>query len=383
VHTVSLRSGMPSCCVVNPKYEAIYEIPAVPTTYVIDREGRIVGHGFGMINWEQPPFSELLETLLAGNVRTAAGSSLSSVQPGFEYAAAAGPLTPAPAGASPGPKGGDASQQASSSEPQSPRLPFEGADTPQKSVKHPATIRPVKAAAFQKSGRAIVKAPKDISAAAPSVGTPSRGPAPSQRRPVSVTPGGLPQAGAAPVSRPPSPRYVPGPGEWRGYTASMPQSGAAAPAVPRSASTLPQALPYDSSRPETYRAPTAQPYQQPRQPGLGPPVEPDKNGYITARIPSGASASNLDRLPAPAAPAPLTRPTLPSATPVTPTPVTDRSSIEGFILESFRGPKQQPVPVTSSQQARRPEPTGSSVFGQLRKIGGGIQDTFSKIIPIR
>jgi thiol-disulfide isomerase/thioredoxin len=59
-----LGSGLPTTFVLNSKREAIYEVPAVPTTYVINRQGKIVGHSVGMVQWEQGPFAELLESLL-------------------------------------------------------------------------------------------------------------------------------------------------------------------------------------------------------------------------------------------------------------------------------------------------------------------------------
>ncbi len=61
-----LGSGVPTTFVLNSRREAIYEVPAVPTTYVINREGKIVGHSVGMVQWEQGPFAELLESLLRG-----------------------------------------------------------------------------------------------------------------------------------------------------------------------------------------------------------------------------------------------------------------------------------------------------------------------------
>ncbi|MEW6114887.1 MAG: redoxin domain-containing protein, partial [Thermodesulfobacteriota bacterium] len=68
----TLASGMPTTFVVNSNSEAIYEVAAVPTTYVIDRNGRIVGNSLGMINWEDPPFAQLLDSLLGPPVQTAA-----------------------------------------------------------------------------------------------------------------------------------------------------------------------------------------------------------------------------------------------------------------------------------------------------------------------
>ncbi len=40
------------------------EVPTYPTTYLINREGRLVGNSVGLVNWEEGPLRELLETLL-------------------------------------------------------------------------------------------------------------------------------------------------------------------------------------------------------------------------------------------------------------------------------------------------------------------------------
>jgi hypothetical protein len=64
VRQQALRSGTPATFVVNSNSEAIYEMPGVPTTYVINRQGQVVGNAVGLINWEQGPLAEFLESLL-------------------------------------------------------------------------------------------------------------------------------------------------------------------------------------------------------------------------------------------------------------------------------------------------------------------------------
>ena len=64
VRQQALRSGTPATFVVNSRSEAIYEIPGVPTTYVINRQGQVVGNAVGLLNWEEGPLTELLESLL-------------------------------------------------------------------------------------------------------------------------------------------------------------------------------------------------------------------------------------------------------------------------------------------------------------------------------
>jgi hypothetical protein len=64
VRQQALRSGTPATFVVNCDSEAIYEMPGVPTTYVINRQGQVVGNAVGLVNWEQGPLTDLLESLL-------------------------------------------------------------------------------------------------------------------------------------------------------------------------------------------------------------------------------------------------------------------------------------------------------------------------------
>jgi peroxiredoxin len=42
-----------------------FGVRAVPTTYIIDRQGTIVAHGFGPIDFDSPAFVKYLQTLAA------------------------------------------------------------------------------------------------------------------------------------------------------------------------------------------------------------------------------------------------------------------------------------------------------------------------------
>jgi thiol-disulfide isomerase/thioredoxin len=67
--------------VVNDQKQAVYEVPGTPTTYVIDRNGMVVGSSAGLINWLEEPFASFLAELLTtadsqrprGDFNTAAG----------------------------------------------------------------------------------------------------------------------------------------------------------------------------------------------------------------------------------------------------------------------------------------------------------------------
>ncbi len=77
----TLASGMLTNYVVNQKSEAVYEICGVPTTYVIDRQGNIVGHAFGMVNWEHGPFYKFLTHLLGPSTVVAGGRQRPQIAP--------------------------------------------------------------------------------------------------------------------------------------------------------------------------------------------------------------------------------------------------------------------------------------------------------------
>lgn len=64
--------------VVNPLSKPLYEVPALPTTYIIDPKGRIIGRAVGMVNWAQAPFRDFLIDLAPGN--NTSGNSVRSKQ---------------------------------------------------------------------------------------------------------------------------------------------------------------------------------------------------------------------------------------------------------------------------------------------------------------
>lgn len=53
--------------VINPMSKAIYEVPAMPTTYIINPKGRVIGRAVGMVNWSKAPFRDFLAHLTPGN----------------------------------------------------------------------------------------------------------------------------------------------------------------------------------------------------------------------------------------------------------------------------------------------------------------------------
>jgi hypothetical protein len=122
--------------------------------------------------------------------------------------------------------------------------------------------------------------------------------------------------------------------------------------------------------------PPALPYTRPRASQLSTQrnVLPDQTGTVLSRIPLSAGPSSGS---VPVQDRQGQSPGLPSARPLgTPNP------IDGFILDSFgRAGQSQPVLI-------RPETKGlppSSLLGQMgqdiRQLGTGIRETFSKLLP--
>ncbi len=44
----------------------VFMVPATPTTFLLDREGRLVGGGAGYRDWGAPEAHQLIEALLEG-----------------------------------------------------------------------------------------------------------------------------------------------------------------------------------------------------------------------------------------------------------------------------------------------------------------------------
>lgn len=55
--------------VLNGAREAIYEVKGFPSTYVIDKQGRVVASHLGMARWTDPPIREWIDGLLGKEAR--------------------------------------------------------------------------------------------------------------------------------------------------------------------------------------------------------------------------------------------------------------------------------------------------------------------------
>lgn len=403
VRTQTMPSGMPACFVVNPKAEAIYEISMVPTTYLIDREGRIVARASGMVNWGHPDAQRFIESLLgprpmaraeAPVTQTGTGIAASVIpavavwtQTGSDSGARAehtssgaprGKLVMAEASAPSA--GGDAGRVKSATDGSS-RLPFQGSASTSEATRR---VAPRERTAVEKQPSAGKT--RRSAASAPLVKPSREGTARSaagSARQVTSPLGGEIQARGYNLPA----RQAQGPAalgrSHEDYTSMPRQTGSSSPLFPGARgpapATLPPATRYidpDAHLRTSSRA-TVEAQRTARTPA--PPIMPDSRGYVTARVPAGADRSLQDPTPPPASAGPSSwqYPTPPQP------PTGGRNPIVGFVLDAFSRPE--------ASQAAAPQPsrpTGSAgpasvIFNPLQQLGAGIKDTVSRIIPGR
>ncbi len=332
---------MQTTVVVNPNSEAIYEVPGVPTTYVIDRRGQVVANSVGMVNWEEPAMMDFLESLLQPPLRTASADRATEIHrdpPVFREEARTPPSPRNRGGAqlrlaaaeSTGEDPLHQPEQALSpptTAPQSFNVPSAPVEAPATVAATPAISRSGETASAGKSKTVVQqvdKKPKPATTAKPA--QPAK---PLQRE--------LPSRGetSLPIRQ----------GQQSPTTGLVTQSGPAATTLPQ----LPPGIPY---------TPTG------GQSAPGTPMIPDENGTVTARIP-GADGSSLPAAQQVASPNP----------------------IGGFILDSFgraSAPTQAPKPISipgPQAEAQQPANIIQQIGQDFQNLGTGIKDTFSRIVP--
>lgn len=339
----TIRPGMQTTVVVNPNLEAIYEVPGVPTSYVIDRRGQVVGNSVGMANWEEPAMMDFLESLLQPPIRTASADQSAEIngnQPAFREDARA---LPAPAS-----KGGAQLRLASAENtgegplhqpeqtPYPPTTAPQGFNAPTASVESPAQLQKPR------------QSPSPAKPQQPATRKPELQQVDKKPKPATTAKAAQPakplQTGTA-ATRRDLPAYSAGQQSPTGGPVT--QGGPGATTLPQ----LPPGIPY--TPPGGQSAP-------------GAAMIPDENGTVTARIP-GAAGSNLPAAQQVASPNP----------------------IGGFILDSFgraSAPPQAPKPISipgpqSGAQAQQPANIIQQIGQDFQNLGTGIKDTFSRFVP--
>jgi hypothetical protein len=310
----------------------------VPTTYVINRQGQIVGQSTGMVNWQQGPLVDFLESLLGPPVHTVAQRPRNSRAPSTHVAAPLATRKPQ--------SSGPPTRVARSPAP----LPFQGFTVPKAPISEPPEAPSVKPPS---TPRSRTKAREK--------------PAVSRGRPRAVTGSSeqmLSRSSARPTRDPRSTARSAPPPMGRlspsGGTKTLPYLP---PAIPYRGEALPG---YAPARPRDRRPARVQ--------SSRPRINLDNDVSTMARVPGSPLPS--DNVPPRAAPPPQGGRNLPSAMPL------NRSNpIRGFVLDSFNSTRPRPVPLAPREGRRAPAQSDSSLFGQLGKIGGGVRDAVSRIMP--
>ncbi|MFH1113016.1 MAG: redoxin domain-containing protein [Pseudomonadota bacterium] len=399
VRKQSLGGGTPSTFIVNSKSEAIYEVPGVPTTYLIDRTGQVIGNGVGMVNWAEGPLEALIESLLGPPSRPASQNNYA-----FSDVARQGPVAdPTIRQAGPRRTNENPSSPADRQVDAPPVAP--SASDGARDVRPPAAPDPAGTHSVStpdkkpaRTGKELgtkqrrteirelhrtqskpnrkAQAVKNSSTPRPEYGKPKlyRSPAEDRGNPSPVLPASPPMAqGAGGTLAPPMPGVPPAAGS------PMPSP----PPDQSAGSALPAAMPYTPPNISTDRKPAPRPFV------------PDDNGQIMAEIPTRAATPPGKDLESPrqsdSAGSPYARPRMPAANP-----------IDSFILDSFEGgaPQRQTQPPQAlypqsgrdgqsadadPHQAGGRQESGaapaSSLLGQLshdvQSLGEGIKQTFS------
>jgi thiol-disulfide isomerase/thioredoxin len=381
VRSQTLASGHCTNFVVNPKSEAIYEIAGVPTTYVIDRNGRIVGHCSGMINWEQPPFPQLLESLLGPRPhifaqRNQTGRSsigpIQSVEPTMGSGRNISELDQASAEPQPTRYSSNGKRwQRVARRPDEGTSPKSGVaqrDTPTSSSRVatpvngpiPSNISPSR----QRQSKRVPDRQMPRVVINPGVRQSSNSDSriPAVRRPTSQylaaaedpTYNSPTQRGSRPPSALPPATNLRNPQNSPTNASKRTNNTANSMSMPRPA-TLPPAARY--SPPTLASTPYGQTRKKKRQPEQVIPASND--GYIVARVPgaravSGGPATTVGRT------------------------YSRSNAVGSFLLESFPGSPLPAQPTPVQYQPQRPAP---SFFQRVGNWGSGIRNVFGNIIP--
>ncbi len=329
----AVGSGNQTTFIVNQHSQAIYEVSGVPTTYVIDRNGKVVANAVGMVNWEDPQETAFLESLLQPGTTTVAAELIQSPEHQGRRPSGDDVTYPERLAQSES-DNADVFQQTQyrDSEQFPPVMAQQGP------VQNP-TMPSVTGIQPPQSPPPVRVAPPQQEAEKPQ-GTKRRLSTKQAKTPAPVPPG----------SRKPVPYQAGTP-----HNQAPLQTGAQSGSLP----SLPPAIPY--TPPRGQRPPA-------------PPFVPDANGTVTARIPGGSGTQEYGS-------------SLPAAQPLSGSP------IGNFILDSFGSPSQtsqsaSPRPIGVSQpqaQERTQQPAGviQQIGQDFQNLGAGIKDTFSRMWPGR
>jgi thiol-disulfide isomerase/thioredoxin len=376
-----LPGGTSTTFVVNDRSEAIYEVPAVPTTYLIDRAGNVVGNSVGVVNWEDKPLGRLLECMLGpGEPNAAPGHQVFSDAAGQGHSPAPAVRTAGPTqrGAADSPQNGPSTAKHTF---RSPRSTMQGkTNTGPDARKSSRVERPVSRQSPAPKPAPSLGPRRAERSSQPTPARPPRGLTNLQRQ-YSTPRQYTPRSSAPMTQRTPKP-YVPSPGTAATSPAPYPSSRQIASPAETDRS------PMDRRQPPL---PVAIPYTPPRwaaNPGAAQrELTPGPDGTVMARVqPYGSSGTTERQEPGGSSPVP--------GAPLAP-PVAHENALQGLILDSFDGsaapghpqPLVRPVEPISPPHATEtpPEQPAGSVLGQVSKdfwnLESGIGDALSRMWP--
>lgn len=69
--------------VINESNEAIFEIKGFPSTYVLDKQGKIVAGHTGMVNWNAPTVHDTMRLFLKAESGQEKKASTTEIRPGW------------------------------------------------------------------------------------------------------------------------------------------------------------------------------------------------------------------------------------------------------------------------------------------------------------
>ncbi len=371
VQTLDLAGGQ-SSFIVNTSSEAIYELPGVPVTYIIDKLGQVVAQGVGLVEWESANVAEYLSFLMRQPAPRIPDEP-QSVDGRLPVVPQEDATPPATAGSDDGQSSKQAPARFVRDGDGWKRIP--DARELDDSVQHgePATA-PDK---WEQAQEPITPPSTDEIA---DYDTGQRDPYPShadesntEQRTASQWSGDA-TAGTPYYSDPSHPE------SGRFFLAQVPNRDPLPPQSP------PRTRPGLPPRPE------AQPYSPPHQPTRPParrsqsppppPLVPDSDGYVTAQIPGQNPGSVPQRTVTPheQRPAPRRQPELRR---IPPPAAQQQDPLGQFLLDSF-GPAPESTPPPGPQvhvRAPSPEPPpGHSWFDRLRAFGQGVGQSLAGLI---
>lgn len=353
VNQKRLSSGAPSTFVVNSDSEAIYEIPGLPTTYVIDRSGKVVGYSVGLVNWDSKTLTAYIESLLGPASSIIAQASEIPFSADARQGTA---LTPGPTRS--GPKKKNPSEGSMLSAPQSPDIP-----------NAPTDYGTAPSLPFQQTDQNRAE-PGSVSGADTNtnefVTVKTQKPAKEKSKPKSkqeksaVSKSNAEYAKPKPFSQ--SRRKAEDSTDYPVYS-STPGSPKPSPGV----SSTSDPIARDKNLPPL---PAAMPYSPPNRSSQPVGIRPDETGSVLARFPGASSSAPTGKGTA----------SLPDAQ-----PVSSGNTIGVSIMDSF-GRNAEQGPYQKSRETSQTNITPpSSILGQftqdIQNLGAGIRDAVGYIIP--